>query len=1858
MEFFYPKFNDTTHKVSADSINSDQYPYNASYSSAKTFMLKEGAEVCAVRENIGYRCEWSEVLVIDTALSDAEYYNKRVYVKNSFLSQASSRKTFVPICSDENSIDVRAQEIDPNLKEIFVPYIDKRNGFYSIRIQTDYEKILDSLLFDTLVNDVLYEGVSILLSSRGFRSDNKTIEDLINKYCTFAYVQNDFDVTINRKCEPITFTVSIPLAFFNELPEINEEDDTAAVVTNTISFTNKDILVTVNDIIRMIGSRASDIIGITYPNLLIENFIVDFEISSLRAFATSLSNLLESASPEFKLRQDPVVHYSFGLDKGYNLVRVEAAIENDPPAILKKDQVSRFKMTGAFHNKRIFNYLLKSGRLINQFKDINNKILPLLEEFVDFPKVSLVNETITINGKQLSPETLRQFRVAFSNSKEGCLDLRGATNSFSNFVDVYSDPVYHIFAKKPEAKSGSGQVVDKDLKTLLNEAQTKYIETDASFAVNIKTLATSTAAGAADALKQQFPANINTLVYAMHRLNINRIIFNKIFCLLKGLDGSDPQTAALVAELPDQIFQYFNYLYSIKGLEGAEYAKAVANGLNINQSLFCIQNQDLIYFIKGLTAVLKIANFVGNVRKNIDKVRQNIINITKPGQKINPYAQLGRAMGSALSQAAVRGVFEYLKILLDTSCEDALLNDKNTYENLFGTNNQNKGYGGTSNSDKNTLTRNRGNALDDVYGTTAELQYGFDRQYVIDLLDLLFNDINCILTPAESVSLLTDTPSDLTKTLVRNIIRNKYYTAPNDLSFMLDDDNKLFGFFKRLGASIDEAGIADALKVIVNPISPSNICSPQQTEARNELIKGKLPKNFDILDRQLKTRTLKAKTLLDKIRNGEENIDLNPLCDIDSAAKDSFVTHMTQNYYNLLEDTFKSPLSIFNDEANLLPSVYENKRNLIRTRDDGTPIGSVEYINYNEGLYHNLSTARTLKLEESPKYKELYLPIEHENTAAQLSLALLPTDESESRIDVICNPDLIPDDKKFEQTFLSEGSDQADAMIWMEVFNKSDAVADFLFDTTTQYASKSDLNEMYDPSQDPYNSRLAETLRNKPYFIAISVVRNTTEKHEYVLKFVLNDTYNKQFRILATTTGSSDEFGNDAGNITNRESFPDGLGNIADDIGNIYGITKFRYYDAIRSVGKAAIYGFYREKILPILEKSKTLEFLLENLRKFNDIGLFNIETQYDKNNKVLTKTVNIGTVDINNNIQAEQFFKLEEAIADTKKIASIDYFNQLSQQNNDSLVSDKSLSLFLLRGTLLSLTDKGQSDVGYIKSTWYDNEFTYVQNSKGPNPGKREDSPRYDGGPSISNEELDAYAKPREQGNNPYGELFSKLTLINRPKNPKYKNCNIREHYLNFDFFRDRYLKALEIQLCDTVADTADIIKKLASEMLIRELVTEILLKALPYFGSMSEDEFTQMYKNKTYRNIVAEFVLKEIQSKFANSSDFTGILSEIYTKDEDTVKKSAELVELTGGDSFDYYIAREIKYFTQYCIKYAVIKFSDKPFSDSLREKNAFEFLVNDVGLDNYYIEADHSPEEDIITYSGRARGRGGSSSQTGQLTGARSQEFTIQNASSVFDYLDNEYQYALIYFILHSKLKHEINAMFVGTKDSLVAIILQNIQGAEQTAEQQLEKPDYQDINNFIYNLAYSPNPAAMIALRPEYSRYIKYFLTAALAMARSQTLTIAKTMDPNIMLTRVIGESLATIGMLSWSLIPQETRTNLIRDSNEFASLLTYKRLEDGRSLSPDLTTSGLISFWLPPTPVGIGYLVLDTLQEYQYYANSMTEIRQLKDLKPKQDPCEITTSPNQPPAQDAKCTVDKRIQGLEDINSIEPEYDKV
>lgn len=1862
MDFFYPKFNKTTHIVLADSINSDEYPYNASYTNKKTFKLKEGAEVCAVRENIGYKCEWSEVIVIDTQLTDAEYYNKRVYVKTAFLNHASNKKTFLPVCSEENSVDVFAQEIDPNLKEIFIPYIDKRNGFYSVRIQTDYEKILDSFLFENLVNDVLFEGVSILLQSRGLRSDNATIQDIIDSYCTFAYVQNDFDLTINRKCEPITFTVSIPLSFFNQLPETQEIDDTFDLVVNTIKFDNKTAFRTINDIIRMFSYRASDIIGITFPNYLIENFTIDIEQANLRLFASSLSELLQTTAPEYALAQNKYIEYSFGLDKNYNLVRIEITLEGGDTVILKKDQVSRFRMTGAFHNKRIFNYLLKSDNFLPALKDIKNKILPILQEYVDFPKISLVKESIVLNGQTLPPDKVREFRVAFSNKKEGCLSLSGVRGAFVEGIDIYSDPLYHAFINGGHEESGKDQKQQSKglLDTLRDFREDSF--TSEGFAVNLKTTAGSTVGGFTDALADQFPfstqkgslqTNLNTISYILHRINLNKVFLSKLICLLTGLNPSDPQVSEILRELPDQVIQHINYLNSIKGLEGAEYAKAVANGLNINSGLFCIQNQDIIYLVKGLTALLKVANYTGATLVKFQKIKNNIERLKDPKQKINPYAQLGRAVGTALSQVAIMAIFDSIKYYLDNTCEDPLADrgSGNRYENLFNTTAPTVGYGNTSsNSDKNTLNRNRGNALDEAFGTQAQLQYGFDRTYTIDLLDLLFNDINCILTPAETISLLKGIPSELVKTLVKNIIRNKYYSAPNDLSFMLADENKLFGFFKRLGATVDEAGIADKLEPIANPINPSNICSDEQLEARKELIKGKLPKNFDILDRQLRTRTLKAKTLLEKIKDGSQDIDFNPLCDIDDAAKNNFVDHMTTNYYNLLEDTFKSPLATFNDEANILPTVYENKKSLIRKKNTGEPIGAVQYKNYNEGLYYNLSSRNTLQVKEALVYKELCLPLEHERTAGELSLAILPTNESENKIDILCNPDLVPLDKQFEQLFLSEGNDQGEALIWMEVFSVGEP-ADYTFDNTVNWTdTKSDLNEMYDiENSDAYNSKLAKSLRKKPYFIAIEIDRELVSKHKYDLKFILNDTYNKQFRVLAHLAGESELFGEQGKYFTDNEKAYD-----PSDYPEIYGITKEKF-DHINNESTAIIYSFYKKYITKALESTNTLNALLENLNKFNEVGLFNIKTEYDTKSSKLIKNINVGVLKNNGQIDEEHYFSIDEIITDHRPYKD---FNALNIEINETELSDKSAALQILRSSILNSINRGEFDVSYIKNIWSEKEFTYIENSKGSSPGMVVDSPFYHDEPSIKSEYLDAY--PKADQNNPYYALFSKLSLFNRPKNIDYSKCNVREHYLNFDFFRDRYLKGFEVQLCESIADTPNIIRKLAAELLIRELVSETLLKALPYFGSMTKEQFSNMYKDKIYRNIVNNFVIKEAEKKFSPVSYFTDILVDIYQNDNNIIKKSSELVELTSGDPFDYYIAREMRYFSQYCIKYSIIKFAQDTVSNFMRQTNYdLEFTIDKY---RYGLNVENDINFNTISYSTLLiKEQDLMNSGQDQVTSVRTNEYFIPNASSVYKYLDNAYKYELIYFILHGKLKHEIDSAFIGTKNTLASLILQNIQGTEQENASAEQAPDYQDINNFITNLAFSPNPSAMISLKPEYSRYVKYFLTAALNLARSQTLTIAKTTDPNIMLTRAIDESLATVGMLSWSLIPQETRNNLIKGDSSGGLVsdttsLFYKRLEDGRSLSPDALTS-IALVWIPLTPVGWGYLFFDTLQEIQYTQKALTEIRALRGLKDGQDPCEITSSPfTAIDANPPTCTPDKREKALTDINSIEPEYE--
>ena len=268
-----------------------------------------------------------------------------------------------------------------------------------------------------------------------------------------------------------------------------------------------------------------------------------------------------------------------------------------------------------------------------------------------------------------------------------------------------------------------------------------------------------------------------------------------------------------------------------------------------------------------------------------------------------------------------------------------------------------------------------------------------------------------------------------------------------------------------------------------------------------------------------------------------------------------------------------------------------------------------------------------------------------------------------------------------------------------------------------------------------------------------------------------------------------------------------------------------------------------------------------------------------------------------------------------------------------------------------------------------------------------------------------------------------------------------------------------------------------------------------------------------------------------------------------------------------------------------------------------------------------------------------------------------FLLDDGVNIVKLLESQRFYYLLYLIEAANTKPESAKMLIDTKISLIRILSQNAK-LEEPVAQELVDQDYQDLNTFLDNLGYSPSPAAMIALRPNYSKYIKTYLQLAANTARVQLLNVATSMDPNIMLTRLISEAMSTIGMLTWGLTPQENRTKLIIEANDLSSLLFYKRLEDGRALIPDaLTSAGLSAGLVWPTPIGFSYLTLDSLQEADYYSKSMTQIRQMKSLAPEQDPCEKPVQESSMEAPAPTCTPDRQAKGREEVDSLEPEYDK-
>ncbi len=1165
MKFLYPRFDRTTHEViPARNLKgvSLGYPQNSSFSQRYDVPVRGNGQIAVIEENIGYKCLWSLAKALDGPIRGQEFY-----ILNKNLLNIGGKQSFIPICSDENSPKLNEPEINPYEKEVFVPYLDKKNGLYSVRIQTDYDKILDSISLYNLYHDVFYEGVSLLLESRGYRADNDYIKSLIEKYYTFAYINDDLAQTVNRVCENITFTVSIPLRFFNE--EIAQQP-TQQITTSTkkVVFSNYAFEGIINKLLRVLTSRTSEIFNLTYPNKFIEGFSVDFEVSSTRAFAVAASEFLAIAGFPLSPRTETIL-YEFGFNDDFDIQYVKV-LKGNEEVFLNQRFIAQFRLRQEFSSKRMFNYIYNIKEMETDI--INMDIKEFIDKYVNYPKPVLRDEIVRVNGKVIAPDKVAQYRTDFEKASNVCFTTGDINDIIRSVRDIqsYSDPIWHLFIKNdkkqtektPEqalaslAQTGDAAVTkvaapatstapdaapattastetNPESPVVPSEAEApttskppaaggwEVVETSAEPAkpapvpsieipkqttgVEIQTqsltdrttasvirgaevvgegvanASVDIAKGAAAGFTEETARlNINTLLYSLYRININELLFKQLFCALSSADPNNKEIADILSKIGPDILAYFNYLRANAEFTGHSYIKALEKGMIPDVKIFCAKNAGLIYFLKGLSKFVKFLNSTGQLITNIKNTASTSF---EGAQRISPWYAFGKAVAVSIEQQLITEVFNILKASLQTTCDDpAEQTNNNNFRDPFNTHFPTPASsGGQYNSEFAKIRDNRRQVLDEVF---AQTQYGFDREYTVDLIGRLIKDINCLLTPQESTQLLRGEPTDLIVTLVKNIIRTKYSTPPNDLSFLLNND-KLKQFFSQLGLTVDPGYLEIVTEVVSNQLSPSRLCSPQQLIARQELIKNKLPKELGVLEKQIDIRNRNAIRLFERIQNGSVvDLNINALCDdLENAeilaAKDKFLESLN----NRLRSTFTSILSDFTQEVSGLPAAFTEERTLYRQKSNGNTFGTVQYYTYNSNLALNIVNIFNnpqntvvfydgLSEKNCQGYRIKYQFLSQQADLAQLAKVTLPS-EDEIEIKFVC-----PATEQLDTGFLKF---LRDGNIIIEF------AQDFLFDGEGGFGEGSDLQELKNDFDIRYKTTAGVYLNSKPYFMTISM---------------------------------------------------------------------------------------------------------------------------------------------------------------------------------------------------------------------------------------------------------------------------------------------------------------------------------------------------------------------------------------------------------------------------------------------------------------------------------------------------------------------------------------------------------------------------------------------------------------------------------------------------------------------------------------------------------------------------------------------------------------------------------------------------
>jgi len=1888
-EFLYPKFINPTHRIKENAIVSKEYPVSRSFNNRKDFILPAASAVCVVRDNLGFNNNWALVKFIDPIYANEIFYNQTFFISYDSLETVNNKKKFLPISNALNSPNVNEREVDPNLKEIFLPYVDKRNGFYSVRIQTDFEKVIDSVLFDNLVEEVFFEGISLLLASKGFKSDNATIEKLRDEYNTFGFINNDLDLTVTRQCEPLTFTVSIPLSFFNTIPNLEEtQSNVFSNPQKIIKFSNKNLLQLINKLSNIFSSRAGDILQITNPDKFIEGFILDYELISFKNFVVALRDVLDST--EFAFNNTSTVVYEIGLDNDLNFTSF-VAIKDSSRNIFNKSLFTRLKLTSEFNSKRIFNYLINITSMQNDV--LVDEINVFLNKYVNYPRPSVKESQLTINNKPIDSKTAKTFKIGYAEAKENCVSVRDLSEATNDLSSLYSDTLYNIFvATEKEVKQENlVNKISPQLEEIGERVRQAIGEEEFSVVSLIK--------GSLEQAKNDAKVNINTFLYVAERINLTSILFKNIFCLLKGADPSSVETAKLLQELSPDIINYFNYLYSVRELKGKEFVKSLAKGVPLDRKLFCSSNLDISYFLRAVSAISKTLNVIGLTLQEA----KNFIPQNKPIE--NPWKPIIKAVILAAQESAVRLAFLLIQEALTLSCDEDLLTP-NQSQNPFETHTPIEQFNASSNNNKGELNKNKNNALDKVY--QQELRFGFDREFVVELISQLLNDVNCILTPLESVNLLRGEPTPLVQTLIINIIKSKYSQSPTDLSFLLKDKSKLRLFFRELGLTVDSEILESIERQTSNITIPSQVCSPEQLIVRETILKNKIPKELGILERQNIKKTKKARELLETIKSGATQVNISALCPENTNADlERAKDYLFANYDNFLNNLFKDVLRSFNAEAKALPEVFSENKYIYRLQN-GNIFDAVEYSNYYSNLANNLqlSSSKLTRDGFGNNNNPSVVFNSAEKTAGRISYIHSFVRELPKGLENVKTPEL-PSPEGRDITFIcGTPPPPSNDSEFIKFLSNPFAAIYFENPTVDEYFDESsafDVTNIFDDNAD-----LDIEIRGLQYVYSITI-----NKGDYV-HFKLWKISGKKIRKVGATIILNEKtqnfnysrFENDLVTnlprlnartydigavykpiIQNRQdavNFAFGVGNFTEATINLIGqifeknfASKVNFTIGSEGIGSFDTSIFGDSKLFEILTdinyktgrldkrayinvltgssdenlKKQTIDYAfasipntIYNTQLLNDINLENIllEEAYWEDRSQWGTSANVTT-----GKDGEGFRQFD----DKKPLSGEKYLSVLVKNFYDFIKTESDKQYFKTGYTVPDdfivayVSDSGIATVGV-----FDEEEGYEFGSD-LDPFAPNDRSTF----QEALEDRDIKIEESKQKRSIQKDYVSRYSLYEYPKDERFYSCNVNPHYLNLDFFKLKALNGTRVDLCDDNLDKAfeNSLNEILINLIYRTFVTDLLIKCMPIWPLLTKNQIDDIDKNGFLLEVISKLLIREIQMfspnyslesleesmaekhLFALTKQVYDYLNEKGQLIDAFISKPSEKKLRKDFYKIEYFIKKEIRHFFKYSL-------SKKIFTP--RKTN----LVDD------FYKVFNGRWSDLET----GETRSGVTIPTDRVDAfvelGRFPDqvlFRYRDLPSIKSYLQDELYGMVFFFAIANTVEGLKRSIFFSTKSSLMTILLR------QTVEKFPEDseainnyiPSSEEIVKFISDLSTAPNPAIMVLLKPQFSKYIKDYLLGALEFGRSVVLNVAQQSDNNIRLTRLVNAGISTVGVLSWSLIDQTTRNSLIRNSNSVLSALTYSRLEAGKSILPDFATSlGII--WpfsgIAPTKLGVAYLTLDTILEAKWTLETVSKLSQQAPA----DPCEeITDKTRQIPIN---CSPEQNKKLKEELESFE------